>query len=200
MKNLTLCIFICLLTACGASDNSKSAQLPTELQDLKGSWLKACEVDLDDNSSSKGIETYSEKGANFSATTYIDSDCSVESISMKFTASINYLGEKIINSGQSVKKIGAIINTSNVLILLHDENLIAKYNEKNVCNRIDWDSGKYINISACYDLSDIVTNLKEPLKSIYLIDGNQAYWGNGESIEDENGFATELESIPNTKI
>ena len=200
MKNIYLFLTISLLTACGASDNSNSAQLPTELQDLKGSWQEPCEIDLDDNDSSKSIETYSGTGISFAATNYIDSDCSVEYLSMKFTASINYVGEKILSSGQTVKKVGAIIDTDNVLVLLIDEALQTKYIDKNICARTDWDSGEYINISNCYELKGIVEGLKEPLKSIYYIDGNQAYWGDSESIDDENGFSTELESIPNTRI
>lgn len=200
MKKLSLFLAISLLTACGASDNSDLAQLPTEIQDLNGSWQEPCEIDIDDNDSSKGIENYSNSGIRFAMTTYIDSDCSVEYLAMKFTASMNYVGEKILSSGQTVKKVGAIIDTDNILVLLISEALQTKYIDKNICARTDWDSGEYINISNCYELRDIVENLKEPLKSIYYIDGNYAYWGNTDSQNDENGFPTQLDTIPNTKI
>lgn len=204
MKNLALLISISLLTACGASNNSStdsnSSQLSPELQDLKGSWQESCEIDTDDNDSSKAIETYSDTGINFAATTYIDSDCTIKSISMIFSASMNYVGEKVLDSGQAVKKIGATIDTDNIFILLHDESLQTIYINKNICSRTDWDNGEYINISNCYELKNIVENLKEPLKSIYYIDGNDAYWGDSDSQDDENGFPTQLETIPNTKI
>jgi hypothetical protein len=206
MNNLTLFLSISLLTACGASNNSSSqpdvnsAQLPTEIQDLKGSWQEPCKFDEEDNDSSKGIEIYSGDGISFSATNYIDSDCSIKELSMKFTASINYAGEKILNSGQTVKKVGALINTDNILVLLHDESLQAGYIANNTCNRTDWNSGEYINISTCYEFTDLIENLKKPLKSIYYVDDNESYWGDSDSQDDANGFPTQLDAIPNTKI
>ena len=200
MKNLTLFIFITLLTACGASNNSDSAQLPTELQDLEGSWQEQCEIDTDDNDSSKGIEKYSGAGIKYTEMSYTDSDCAIERLSIIFTASINYAGEKIINSGQTVKKVGMIIDTDNVLVLLIDETLQTKYIDRNICARTDWNSEKYINISDCYEFKDLIEGLKAPLKSIYYIDGNDAYWGDSDRQSDENGFPSELYTIPNTKI
>lgn len=206
MKNITLFIFISLLTACGASNDSSSelgsnsSKLPIETLDLKGSWQEPCNIDTDDNDSSKSIEIYSDTGMSIAVNYYSDSDCTFEELSMKFTASINYAGEKILSSGQTVKKVGALIDTENVLALLHDESLITTYIEKNICNRTDWNSGQYINISNCYEFNDLIEDLKAPLKDIYYIDGNQIYWGNSDSQDDENGFPTELKSIANTKI
>jgi major membrane immunogen (membrane-anchored lipoprotein) len=206
MKALTLFISISLLTACGASDNSdtflgsNSSKLPIETVDLKGSWQEPCDIDTSDNDSSKSIETYSDTGMSLAVDYYRDSDCTFEELSMKFTASINYAGEKVLSSGQTVKKVGAIIDTKNVLVLLIDESLQNRYINNNMCSRTDWNSGQYINISNCYELNDLIEDLKAPLKDIYYVDGNNVYWGNSERANDEHGFPTELKSTPNTKI
>ena len=206
MKTLTLFISMNLLTACGASDNSgtnlgsNSSKLPIETLDLKGSWQEPCDIDIDDNDSRQSVETYSDAGISIAVDYYSDSDCTFEDFSINFTASINYTGEKILSSGQTVKKVGAIIDTKNVLVLLIDENLKNSYINKNICSRSDWNSGQYINISNCYEFNDLIEDLKAPLKDIYYVDGNRVYWGNSERANDENGFPTELKSTPNTKI
>lgn len=206
MKNLALLISISLLTACGASDNSSSqaglnsAPFPTEIHDLKGSWEIPCDINQEAYESTKGKETFSDSGIALTATNYIDTYCTDKEFSMKYTASMNYAGEKVLNSGQTVKKIVALIDTNNLLFLLHDEGLQAGYIADKTCNRSDWDSGEYINISNCREFTDIIENMKKPLKSIYYVDGNQAYWGDEDRQSDEDGFPTELESAPNTKI
>jgi hypothetical protein len=206
MKTLTLLISISVLTACGASNNSSTAlgsnssKLPIETLDLKGSWQEPCDIDTDDNDSSKSIETYSDTGMSLAVDYYSDSDCSFKELSMKFTATINYAGEKTLSSGQTVKKVGALIDTKNVLVLLIDEDLQNRYINKNMCSRTDWNSGQYINISNCYELNDLIEDLKAPLKDIYYVDGNEVYWGNSERANDDNGFPIELKSIPNTKL
>jgi hypothetical protein len=206
MKNLALLISISLLAACGASDNSSSnsglnsAPFPAETQDLKGSWHIPCDINEETYESTNGKETYSDSGIAFTATNYIDTYCMDKEFSMKYTASMNYAGEKVLDSGQTVKKVDAIIDTNNLLFLLHDEGLQAGYIADKTCNRSDWDSGEYINISNCRVFTDIIESMKKPLKSIYYIDGNQAYWGDEDRQSDEDGFPTELESAPNTKI
>ena len=205
MKNLTLFIFIGLLTACGASDNSKStpklnsAQLPGELQELAGSWQEPCEIDLESNDSSKSIETYSDEGVNFDTINYLDTDCNTKLYSIRINATLEYIGETILNSGETVKKVTASIVKDKVLVMIHSESMKSDYIENSICNRTDWDQDEFIDIAKCDDFEEF-TDIESDLKSIYYVNDNNAYWGNINSPLDNEGYPTTLDSIPNTKL
>lgn len=205
MKKFTLFISIALLTACGASDNSESnskpssAQLPTELQELAGSWQEPCEIDLESNDSSTSIETYSSEGVNFNTVSYLDTDCNTELYSMRINATLEYVGETILNSGETVKKVTATMSKDKILLLIHSESLKRNYIENAVCSRTDWDQGKFIDIAKCDDFDEFA-DIADNLKSVYYVDGSNAYWGNINSPLDNEGYPTTLDAIPNTKL
>lgn len=200
MKLISILVLLSLLTACGASDNSIPSQLTPEIQGLKGRWLSDCAVDKTDNDSSLSIESYGDEGVVLDTTFFTDSDCSIKEVSTKLTGAIAYVGEKILASGQTVKKVDVDIETATALMLIHDERAINIAIEQKICSRTDWDQNKYINISNCDTFSSFIDNLKGRKKNIYFIDGDQIFWGNTVRPNDVSGYPTELGTIPSIRI
>jgi hypothetical protein len=199
MKIFSIFLFISLITACVATDNSDSAQSSVARNDLKGSWITPCIIDVSDNDSTQVVENYSDTGVHLLSTFYTDSDCTVKDVSIKFTASISQAGEIILSSGQAAQKVTTTINTDNVLMLMHREGAKIIAISENICSRTDWDNGEYINISNCDTFSNYINKLKGQRKDIYHIDGNKAFWGNKKVPLDENDYPSELNTVPNTK-
>lgn len=194
MKKTAIFTLTALLTACGGSGSSSdsSSKIPEELQDLAGSWQISCEAD-EDNESINGEATYNSKGVGITFNYFDDAFCSQKSFSMKLKGGVTYAGEKVSSSGLAVKKIGTSVNSKEVTIALYDSEMLSSYNKKLICNKNDWSRGNFVNISSCDYFSEMVDEFKGTQKDIYYISGDELYWGDTDSNEDENGFPNELE-------
>lgn len=199
-QHLLTLLLSTLLFACGGSSSSDAPQLTPELQELKGAWQVPCYINPDDNDSGEDVFTFTNSGLSFYSAQYYDSECNDLYLEMKINASITYVGEKMISTGQTVKRIGINMDTNLIDIRLKNENLIDRYNSQSICNRTDWGNNRYKDVSGCSDLREVADLLSEPLKDIYFVNGDQLYWGDTARAVDGNGFPIALETGYSTRI
>ena len=189
-----------LLFACGGSSSSDSPQLAPELQELKGAWQVPCNIDPDDNDSSEDVFTFTNSGLSVYSAQFSDNECTQLELELKISSAINYAGEKMIGSGQTVNMLEIDIDTDQILIRFHNPETIKSLNTSNKCNRTDWGNNTYINISTCEDFTVTVESFNERIRDIYFITGDQLYWGDTEQAVDGNGFPITLETGYSTRI
>ena len=190
--------FIPFLFACG-SDNSDSSSTSLVLEELYGNWNIPCNIDPSDDVSSIEILTFSDNGYSVHSAQYSDSNCIDLDLEVRLNGSINYAGNKVISTGQTVNMITIQINSEQFSIRLKDETLIDIYNSRSTCGRTDWGNNTYKNVSDCDELGSLSDTFDESVKDIYFLDGNQLYFGSDQSELDENGFPSALKDGYATK-
>lgn len=205
MKQNILLISAVLLASCGGANNSSNSGstnlLPEEVQDLKGSWISNCLPDDDAVESLKILTQYSNKGVTGTFFFYNDTSCLNKTFSTRINGAITYEGEKISESGLPVKKVIEKIDLKKISLAIDDTELLSDYNNVLACNRNDWERSEYVNISNCTALSAVVDSFKDPMISIYYINGDDLYWDDIDSTIDNDGFPNKLETTPSfTKL
>ncbi len=174
-------ILVCLLSACGAEDESE----PTFLE---GSWLEQDCYDTNDALTEYGQSTFQYSGNKVTIYNHVYStnDCSGDPIlEARFDGSIALGEDKILSSGDTVTQYTITVNTATQTALTQAKADALSSDEN--CGINDWEKDVVKSVYECKFGSE-----PNVLKEIAKVDGDDLYRGDYES-KDSTGYSTALD-------